>query len=409
MSAFTILLTSTGFAGTEKVVYNVTESAGYPPVNGLIFDSAGNLYGSAELGGSTACANNQGGCGVVFALSPRADGSYVYSEIYKFTGGSDGFHPFTNLVLDSAGNLYGATYGSTDNSSNSPASPPTSYGTVFELSPTGGGPWSFTLLYTFSGGSGGSNPNTIAIDGSGNLYGTTLYGGSANDGIVYKLTPNNSGPWNLTLIHDFTGCQDSGLPTDLRLDQKGNIYVSALLGGGTACGQPGGAVLQFAPLAGGGWQLNPAHLFTFGSDGGYPHSLVPDSTGNIYGLCDNGGKNGDGLVFELSKSGGQWNERVLHNFDGQDGLTLQGLQLGTGGVLYGTAENNYEGRQFLNGIIFELTPKTGTKETILYQFTGHADGGSPAGPIVLDKAGNIYGGTLQGGSHTVGVIFEFTP
>ncbi len=402
--AFIIFLSSLNvLAGTEKVLFHDAESLGYSPTNGLIFDSAGNLYGSSFYGASQACSNGQGGCGVVFKLSPQKNGSWAYTEIYKFTGASDGFHPDTNLVFDAAGNLYGATYGTVNDA---PGSPAKSYGTVFKLSPNASGPWNFTLLYTFTGGSGGSQPNSIAIDSSGNLYGTSLNGGGADQGFVYQLTPNESGPWNETVIHDFTGCQDGGYPTEVTFDPKGNLYGTTEFGGAAGCSEPGGVVFQLTPQSGGVWLESEIYSFDAGTDGGYPQTLLFDSAGNIYGTADIGGKNGEGLVFKLTQSDGQWNETDLHSFNGQYGFEPESLVLGSGGVLFGTTRYN---GQSGNGLVYELTPQTGTKETIVYQFTGGSDGGRPDGAIVLDKAGNIYGGTEEGGSHGVGVIFEVTP
>jgi uncharacterized repeat protein (TIGR03803 family) len=406
VSAISLLSTSTLlFAGTEKVLFNDTESLGYPPTNGLIFDSAGNLYGSSFNGASEACGNGQGGCGAVFKLSPQGNGTWVFTDIYEFTGGSDGLHPDTNLVFDAAGNLYGATYGSNPLAPGDPAAAK-SYGTVFKLSPNASGPWNFTLLYTFTGGSGGLEPNSIAIDSSGNLYGTTPNGGSANQGFVFQLTPTESGPWNENIIHDFTGCEDGGLPVQVTFDPKGNLYGAASFGGAAACAKPGGVVFQLTQ-SGGVWQETEIYSFDAGTDGGYPATLVFDSAGHIYGTADIGGKNDHGLVFKLTQSNGQWSETDLHSFNGQDGFEPQSLVLGSGGVLFGTVE--YDG-QSEAGLMYELTPQTGTKETIVYQFGASPnDAAHPRGPITLDNAGNIYGGTLEGGLHEVGTIFEVTP
>jgi hypothetical protein len=320
---FIIFLSSLSvFAGTEKVLFNDAEPAGYTPTNGLIFDSAGNLYGSTFYGGSEDCGNGQGGCGVIFRLSPQKNRSWAYTEIYEFTGESDGLHPDTNLVFDAAGNLYGATYGT---NSDAPGNPAKSYGTVFELSPSSSGPWNFTLLYTFTGGSDGSQPNSVAVDGSGNIYGSALSGGAANAGFIFQLTPTESGPWNETVIHHFSGCQDGGYPTEVIFDPKGNLDGTTEFGGAAGCGKPGGVVFQLTPQSGGTWQENEIYSFDASTDGGYPQTLVFDSAGNIYGTGAIGGKNGQGLVFKLSKSNGEWNETDLHSFDGEYGYEPKSL------------------------------------------------------------------------------------
>jgi hypothetical protein len=191
-----------------------------------------------------------------------------------------------------------------------------------------------------------------------------------------------------------------------RIDPKGNLYGTAFFGGASACGQPGGVVFRLTPQSGGTWKETEIYSFDTGTDGGYPATLGFDSAGNIYGTADLGGKNGVGLVFKLTRSNSQWNETDLHDFNGQNGIEPASLVLGSGGALHGTVRYNGQSGA---GLVYELTPKTGTKETIVYQFTGRSDGGNPDGAIVLDKAGNIYGGTEQGGSHEVGVIFEVTP
>ncbi|MGA9643368.1 MAG: choice-of-anchor tandem repeat GloVer-containing protein, partial [Terriglobales bacterium] len=146
-------------------------SDGTNPSSSVVFDQAGNLYGTTDYGGAA-------GVGAVYELSPNGQGGWTESVLYEFTDGADGGHPGP-LIVDEAGNLYGATSGHN------------TFGSVYELSPpTGGGAWTFTVLYDFTGGAdGGGGGGALLRDSSGNLYGTTTYGGAHNLGVVYEVTP----------------------------------------------------------------------------------------------------------------------------------------------------------------------------------------------------------------------------
>jgi uncharacterized repeat protein (TIGR03803 family) len=393
-----LTLGSVAFAGTEKTLHSFTDATGNGPTTGVIFDAAGNLYGTTFEGDSKTCNNNEFGCGVVFEMSPQANGTWSYNVIYAFTGGADGLHPSTQLVFDAAGNLYGATFG--------PVNTHASYGTVYELSPNGDGTWKFSLLYTFPGGNGGGQPNWLVIDGSGNLYGTAQEGGSFGQGIVFELSPS-SGAWKFSLVHTFTGCQDGGLPLSLAFDAKGNLYGTSELGGLKCSPSSGGTIFQLIPNTGGGWHESVLDSFDDGPSGGAPRSLIFDAAGNMYGVGSEGGKNNNtGVVFKLTPgSNGKWSETVLHNFNGQNGISPQSLVLGSDGQLYGSTKNGPA--DF--GLVFELANQAGAPENVVYEFTGGTDGNQPQGPIILDQAGNIYGTTGNGGANDVGAVFEITP
>jgi uncharacterized repeat protein (TIGR03803 family) len=391
-------LGSAAQAGTEKVLHSFKKATGNGPSNGVIFDAAGNLYGTTFLGGSQACNNNEFGCGVVFEMSPQANGTWSYKIIYEFSGGADGLHPSTPLVFDTAGNLYGATNGPIDTNA--------SYGTVYKLSPNGDGTWSFSLLYTFPGGNGGKQPNWLVMDSAGNLYGTTQEGGSSGWGIVFELSPNSSGTWTVSLVHDFEGCQDGGLPLSLAFDEKGNLYGTSELGGVKCAPSSGGTIFQLTPNSGGGWHETVLDSFDDGPSGGAARSLIFDAAGNMYGVASEGGKNGEGAVFKLTPgSGGKWKETVLHNFNGQNGFDAQSLIFGSGGELYGSTTHGPSDY----GLVFEMANQTGAPENVIYQFSGGNDGDQPQGPIILDQAGNIYGTTGLGGASFGGTVFEITP
>ncbi len=224
-------LTPSNGGWKESILYNFMGAGdGSGPRAGLVFDSAGNLYGTTELGGIY-------NCGTVYELSPSGSG-WTESVLYTFMGSGDGCRPWAGVIFDQAGNLYGATpMTNTD---------PKSNGVVFELSPSDG-QWSYSLLYTFtsgyikecSGGYGTGPTGTLTMDSSGVLYGTTQGNGFYEAGNVFKLTPSNGG-WIYSSLHDFNnnypaadGIAVCGGPT---FDANGNLYGTAFSGAGSGFG-----------------------------------------------------------------------------------------------------------------------------------------------------------------------------
>src|SRR5271157_1676225 len=219
-------LTPSNGGWTENIIYSLgTSGSGYQPVGGVIFDQDGNLYGTTRF--------SAGGYGVVYQLVPSG-GTWEENTVYGFQGGADQGTPETGLIMDNAGNLYGTTpwfiYGNDAN------------GTVYELSPSGGG-WTYTLLYSFpSGYEGAGAVSALAMDKSGNLYGETSYEGIVGGpcpygcGAVFKLTPSSSG-WIYTDLYNFTGGSDGAEPYGgVVLDNQGNLYGTTWIGGtGTNC------------------------------------------------------------------------------------------------------------------------------------------------------------------------------
>src|ERR1035438_3200534 len=426
-------------AGRETVLYTFTGGAdGANPSAGVIGDSAGNLYGTTS-GGGTA------GYGVVYKLDKAGHETVLYS----FTGGADGDSPFTGVIRDSEGNLYGTA--------SSAGGTPCCAGVVFKVSASG----QETVLYTFTGGAGGSYPNGVIRDSAGNLYGTTGGGGPANAGVVYKLDAKGhetalysftggadgggtggAGPWagvirdsagNLygttggggqynygvvykldaagheTVLHAFSGGADGSEPNGVILDSAGNLYGTTFFGGtGGGFGGVGGGVVYKLDTAG-----NETVLYSFtsgsASDGDNPYAgVIRDTAGNLYGTVSAGGTFGYegcgvgcGGVYELDAAG---NETWLCIFIAPKGYyPYAGVILDSAGDLYGTAVYGGTGN---SGVVYSVgTPSYGG-ETVLYNFTGLADGGAPYAGVIRDSAGNLYGTTMYGGTAQAGVVYK---
>lgn len=223
---------------THRVVYRFqgpgdNYADGVSPYSGVILDNAGNLYGTAVMGG----AGGYWGCGVVFKLSPSGN-NWIQRVLYRFLNGSDGCYPKGGLIFDRSANLYGAVYEGGVNRG----------GTAYELKPSNGA-WRFNLLYSFfSGTSFNFGPDTrLTMDAAGNLYGTTNSEGAYGNGSVFKLSMLN-GAWTYTSLHDFTGGNDGGgPPSNVILDAKGNLYGTAQYGGQGPCEYGCGVVWEITP------------------------------------------------------------------------------------------------------------------------------------------------------------------
>jgi len=329
--ALTLVVTSTrAVAQQEKVLHRFCLAKcpdGYQPEAGLIFDAAGNLYGTVTRGGTP------GGGGTAFELTPKAGGVWTERVLHHFGEGYDGFFPSAGLIFDAAGNLYGTTqYGGNH-----------SGGTVFELTPKAGGGWAEKVLYAFNdNGTDGYNPQAgLALDTSGNLYGTTFYGGAHSVGTVFELMPKTGGDWTEKILHSFNNNGKDGSNPTAGLIFDGsfvNLYGTTSQGGNNI----DGTVFELTPKAGGGWTEKILHSFPrkTGNDGVIPYAgLIFDGAGNLYGTTWEGGRFNGGTVFELTPiAGGRWTEKILHNFgNGMDGAELDaGLVFDLAGNLYGT-------------------------------------------------------------------------
>ena len=339
---------------TEHVLYSFCSAAGCAdgenPVDRLLFDANGNLYGVADLGGY---AN----AGVVYQLKPGSNGTWTEDVLYSFcpvAGCADGQEPWAGLIFDSAGNLYGTTKKGGG----------TGHGVAFELSPGANG-WTESVLYSFCAlancADGAQVQGGLIFDSKGDLYGTTYAGGAYTNsgcagvgstcGTVYELTPGANGNWTEQVLHSFNLQDGAGSETSLIFDASGNLYGTATRGGygkGSV-----GVAFELSPGAGGAWSETVLHSFP-GSNG-YPLSpLTFDSAGNLDGSLNGHLGSGMGGVFELSPSNGGWKQTVLHTFNGSDGASpMGGLVLDREGNLYGTAHSGGTGG---GGVVFEITP-----------------------------------------------------
>ncbi len=355
-----------GGAWTQNVLYAFTGAAdGGGPRGSLIFDDAGNLFGTAGGGGAF------GKYGVVFELSPPAVSGDAWTEtvLYSFNG-DDGYNPQAGLIFDARGNLYGNTlWGGTYN-----------LGTAFRLERPShsGGAWTETVLHDFGGVANGAPdgfwPTGPLVFGRQSvLYGTTEWGGTANEfcgdgcGVVFQLTPpsDGKGPWTETILHNFPGIDDGALLySGVILDKAGNLYGTAFE---TELG--GGRVFELSPptVAGDAW--TETVLFQFddsqGSESGNPQgAVIFDNEGNLYGTTDDGGAYYYGTVYRLSPPatpGAPWTFKLLHPFHNTtDGRYPQSsLVFGAGGRLYGTtpAGGNSEAcNGYGCGTVFTVVP-----------------------------------------------------
>ncbi len=385
-----LFVTSTGAAAEEKVLhsFNSNGTDGIHPQALLIFDAAGNLYGTTSQGGSSSA-------GMVFELTPAGGGTWTEKVLYSFHGGADGSSPRAGLIFDAAGNLYGTTYNGGTNFA----------GTVFELTPAGGGTWTEKVLLSFGNDVDGSNPQgELIFDGAGNLYATTKNGGGPNDaGTVFELTPAGGGTWTEKVLYSFSGGADGSDPFGgLIFDAAGNLYGTTYQGGSSRVG----TAFELTPAAGGTWTEHVLHNFGTGTDGSGPQAgLTFDGAGNLYGTTNGGGTYNHGTVFELMPAGGgNWTESVAHSFgNGTDGAApAAGLLLDGAGNLYGTT---YSGGSYGGGTVFRLNAQG---LVLLHSFSG-TDGANPVAGLVLDAAGNLYGTTYSGGDFvSYGTVFEIT-
>lgn len=318
--------------------------------------------------------------------------------IADFPQSSDGNLPFGPVLRDSRGNFFGVTtYGA--------ATSGCFCGTVYEVEHTSTG-YVRRLLYVFQGGTDGAFASgALAADPSGDLFGTTVFGGlNGGAGTVFELKPSGTG-YRETVIYRFTGGADGAHPAGVIRDANGNLY-------GTSTDQysyANGFVYKLAP-SGSGFSERVIHSFQGGTDGLAPSSLTLGPNGALYGTTDAGGNaNNDGTVFELTPSGTTYSERILYRFQGgSDGRAAGTIIVGNNGTLYGTTKGVAEcGGQTLGlcGTVFELAPSGSSyQERVLYRFRGSTDGSDPKGLLLAN--GVLYG-TTDGSAYSLTVAGSF--
>ena len=261
----------------EAVLHSFgTGTDGAQPIGGLVLDSALNFYGTTSLGGAF-------GNGTVFGAK-RSGTHWTEQVLYSFGGGTDAINPVAGVTLDPHGNLYGTT----------PSGGDFGGGAVFKLTRSGAS-WTETILYSFQGLDDGQNPvGGVVLDKAGNLYGTTFDGGINGGGTVYQLTPSGGG-WTFTVLYSFTGGY-GGPYNKLTLDDQGNIY--GITNGDGANGL--GSVFKLTPNNG-DWIFTDLYDFVGGNDGASPYGAVAvDASGNVFGTAVVGGTNNQGVVFEIT-------------------------------------------------------------------------------------------------------------
>ncbi len=326
---------------------------------------------------------------------------WVHTVLYSFTGGADGGEPYKGVTIDGTGNLYGTAVTGGSGSCEGGC------GVVYKLT-NSGGIWTQRVIHAFTGGYDGSGPGArVTLDPSGNVYGMTPTGGAYGLGTIYKLRQDN-GASDLKVIHAFTGGADGATGSAGRMIfRHGRLYGAATTGGTYGSG----VVFELKPRGRGEWDFRTIYSFRGQPDGVFPYgALLFDRLDNIYGTTYYGGANGIGAVYQLSPQAiGEWNESVLYSFqEGSDGNSpISNLVADTVGNLYGTTSEGGLGR----GTIFKLSPtgKTQWIETVVHSFQGPPDGAFAYNGMVMDLFGNFYGATVHGGDNDDGAIYKFTP
>lgn len=344
------------------------------PVNALIADTRGNLYGTTSAGGDQ-------GTGTVFELQHMPDGSWNDVIVYSFPANDVQSYDPQTLVFDEAGNIFVAAL--QENGTGS--------GGVFKLSRVQSGGWSGTEIYTFHSGNDGQSPiGRLAIDSSGNAYGVFDVQGAL---AVFELSPQPDGTWTKAVIYTFPGQQFAagGLTTD----SSGNLY-----------GATQALAFELSPQVGGTWLYST--IYDFSAHGiGYPMGdLVMDGTGSLYGASVSGGAYHAGSIMQLTPAGpGQeWSATILHNFSHATGIWPNGnLALDRRGNIYGTTQRGGPSGRGCGeiagcGVVFQLSLRNpGWSYRVIHSFSrDDVDGFLPLGGVtVLDRT--LYGTTQQGG------------
>lgn len=275
----------------------------------------------------------------------------------------------------------------------------------------------FTVLHEFAGGVDGANPAAgLTLDRTGRPFGTSSGSATGTIGAGFTITESQS-KWLLNPLYRFLQFSHGLYPNSrLIFGPDGSIYGTTWKGGGAGCGGEGcGVVFKLQPpvtvacrSAFCPWTETVLYTFTGGDDGSYPGPLILDAAGNIYGTTYYGGTAtcACGTVYELKSSGGLWSKTTLLNFDSSDGASPDGpLVLDRAGNLYGTAVT---GGSANKGMVYELSLAGASwTETVLHTFQEN-DGAYPDGGLIADSSGNLYGVTAEGGAAGLGTVFRLT-
>jgi hypothetical protein len=330
-------------------------------------------------------------------LKPAAGGAWTFATLYGFAGGFGDFgHPGGRLAVDESGNLWGTAFEWGLGG----------LGGVFELSAANN--WSESLIFNFYSTTG-EQPSAGLTAHNGSWYGTTQFGrGIVDNGQVFSLTQGSSGQWNENVVHAFAAGSDGYEPqTEVIFDTAGHMYGSTPYGSTCGCGD----IFELSPAAGGLWKETIIYEFPLYTLGGsyYPSTLLL-SNGNLYGTTGLGGSTtcgsglGCGEVFELKRAGDSWQETTLYQFaGGTDGAVPSGGLVSDGkGNLYGITRDGGTGTcqpyaETGCGTVFKISQSEGVwQKTTLYSFTGGTDGENPNGTLAIDSAGNLFGVTAGG-------------
>jgi uncharacterized repeat protein (TIGR03803 family) len=387
------------------LTFNLLLSTAWAQTESVLYSFTGGADGSnpiaalvfgtdGTLYGTTFDGGDLNGCdGYSCGVVFKLTQSGLETVLYTFTGDTDGANPMAGVVLDASGNMYGTTY----YGGGTQCFDDNEYGcgTLFKLTPFG----TETILHRFTSSPDGANPGAaVILDAKGNMYGTTYYGGAHTKlGVVFKADPSGKE----TLLYSFAhGGADPA--ASLVLDAQGNMYGTTL-GGGTS---RKGTVFKLTPSR----KETILHSFGAGKDGNTPYAgLVLDAKGNLYGTTGGGGASGHGTVFKVAPSG---TETVLYSFSGgTDGANpVAGLILDAQGNMFGTTSRGGD-MSGCNGsgcgVVFRLTPAG--HQTVLYSFAGGTDGSDPEAAVIFDSKGNLYGTTFSGGEFGQGTVFKVTP
>ncbi|MGB7046825.1 MAG: choice-of-anchor tandem repeat GloVer-containing protein [Candidatus Cybelea sp.] len=347
----------------------------------------GVLYGTTAAGGGTGCVN---GCGTVFAVTT----SGVETALHYFDGGSDGANPVAGLI-NVKGILYGTTERGGDMSCAGSRGP--GCGTIFSISTRGK---KFRVLHVFSGGSDGRNSAAGLLDVKGRLYGTTQFGGGdgcfgGGCGTVYSIGRRGEEH----VLYSFLGSQgdDGSLPMASLID------VNRMLYGTTYDGVGNGVVYRIS--TDGAEQV--LHRFKKYPKGGgrFPFAGLVNVNGTLYGTTKRGGRDDDGTVYSISKSG---EEKVLFSFHGYDGLHPSATLIDLNGTLYGTTQRGGSGGCKNGcGTVYSIT--TQGEENVLYNFGSTSNDGLYPSAALIDVNSTLYGTTSGGGTNGDGTVFTLTP